>query len=175
VRRFLALAVALGLIYAVALAVPSTYTWVSIAGTATVGGNYNMVMDSTDTAYVDTFNSDTVDVTEGMHMNIGLWYTDATLSDSCNDSLVVIVQTWTSFNDLAKKLIFTDTFFDSNAIATPLPLVTYNFKTDTMVYNKLWFTTIAKDSCITTRTTPDTNVIKMKYQVLQRPYGSDIW
>ena len=152
----------------VAIAATTTYNVARVAGSATVSGqNAYIVWDSTDTALIDTIYSDTIEVLESKAVNIALEYTDGVLSDSCNDSMVVIVNTYTWFPGAPKKLLYTDTFFDTNAVTTPLALKTHNFKSDTMLYQYLYFETITKDSVIMGAGI-DTITLKMRYHVLQR-------
>ena len=75
------------------------------------GGNYYVVVDSSDTLETDTLYSDTVEIDTGANWaNIVLAVTGFSVCDSCNDSVLVIVKTRTSFEGITGRTIYTDTF-----------------------------------------------------------------
>lgn len=137
-------------------------------GSSTIAGGYiYQVVDSTDTVQVDTFASDTVAIDTGTNwMNYGYEVVAATKCDSCNDSVLIIVQAYTSYGlTTAKRLIDTDTF--STNPLTAGDTIWNNYYMDTMVCNYLWFTTIIKDSVILGNGY-DTSSYTLRYSVLQR-------
>ena len=147
----------------------TVYDEVRMDGTnAVLGGNaFYVICDSSDTAVADTQWSDTVDVLEARYVNVVLKYTDAVLADSANDSLLVIVHTLTAAHNAPERTIYTDTFFDTNAVTTPLALKYHAFRADTMLYDKLYFRTIVKDSFILGAGV-DTTTVRVKAHVIQR-------
>jgi hypothetical protein len=153
-----------------------TNTVVRVAGTSTVAGNNcYIVHDSTTKAEVDTFSSDTVDVLEASKVILGYYYGDYTFADSANDSTVIIVLAYTAWpysGRTGERLIFTDTIFDTNAIATIAGTLTdfHYFDADTVLGTKLYFKTIVQDSFTGTWTGlgTDTSTLNMNFHVTQR-------
>jgi len=143
------------------------YEVARVAGSSTTAsGAALLICDSTDTFQVDTFMSDTVSVLEDAVVNIGIESIDVTEADSANDSVVIIVQTLTAFTGASAHVIYTDTFINHNA-ATDDSVLYHHFKSDTLLWNDLYFRTIVKDSFILGEGI-DTTQVRVRMHVVQR-------
>lgn len=159
---------------AVVIGATAEYQTLRVAGTSTITGDiYYMVVESKDSNAIDTVMSDTIDILQDKYLNVGIEYVDATLADSANDSLIVIVHTMTNFDGADGHVLYTDTFHDTNGITTLAGTVTrHNLRTDTLGYNNLYFRAIFKDSVVLGAGEDDqTTSVAMRYHVVQRPYG----
>lgn len=156
---------------AVGYAAVATYHQLRLEGASTPsGGTYIWQSDHTDSFYVDTFVSDTLDVSQAAQVATLAELTTFTECDSCNDSIILIVQTLTAFNGSAAHIIHTDTF-GTDGTLTDGEELQWHFASDTLLYNKLWFRTIMSDSVVTDAdSTCDSTFIDLKYHVVQRPY-----
>jgi hypothetical protein len=139
------------------------------AGSVTISGtNIYQICDSTDTFQVDTFKSDTIVIdTSTTWVNYCFEYLSEAQADSANDSINIIVLTYTSYNLGMKRLVDTDTFGLSATGPAVGDTIWSNLHVDTLVLTRLWFETIMMDSFIMGAGI-DTNVIGLRYQVLQK-------
>jgi len=157
-----------------ALTHTSKYAAVRPAGTSTLAGTqFYLICDSSDTFQVDTFYSDTVTIDSlTKWINYGFGAAAAPIrADSANDSIVVIVQTYTSYlSGVAKRLIDADTFPLAPGTVDTIALgdsIWSNLNSDTMILYSLWFETIVKDSFIMGAGI-DTTTLSFYFEVLQR-------
>ena len=145
------------------------YANVRPGGTATISyTDLYQTCDSTDTFQVDTFKSDTVIIdTSTTWVNYGFEYLSEAQADSANDSIELIVLTYTSYDLGTKRLVDTDTFGLKAAGPAVGDTIWSHIHVDTLVLTRIWFETIMSDSFISTGAN-DTNIIGLRYQVLQK-------
>ena len=121
------------------------------------------------TLAVDTVYSDTIDI-KG-YSQLGIWYNlgNATVCDSCNDSIKIIVQTLIrgSYGNGWYKLK-TDTVGLNNIDSAGDTSKVRYIDIDTFPAMSLTFRTIIKDSVILTDTATSTSLIPLWYEVLGR-------
>lgn len=166
----IALVVVLGMAVFVAAA-QTTYDLAKVGGSATTGtGSYVWWTDHTDSIAVETLLSETLTVTEDEYVNIMGDMVTWAVCDSClesPDSQSVVVQTFTAFNGRGQHIIFTDTFTSISAG----DYFEHNFRSDTSLWNQIWFRTILKDSiAMDGDSTADSTQINLLFHVLERPY-----
>jgi hypothetical protein len=169
VKRFILLFIIALPLLAWATVYTGDYANVRPGGTATVSyTNLIQVCTLIDTFQVDTFKSDTVVIdTSTSWVNYGFEYLSEAQADSANDSINIIILTYTSYDLGTKRLVDTDTFGLKAAGPAVGDTIWSNLHVDTLVLTRIWFETIMMDSFISTGV-KDSNIIGLRYQVLQK-------
>lgn len=150
----------------------ATYNTLRLEGTSTPSsGSYLWISDHTDSFHTDTFTSDTLDVLQDEYVNVGAQLVTYTECDSCNDSIILIWQLLSSFNGTDPYVVHTDTF-GTNGTLTDGEVLRWHFRSDTLLYNRLWNRIIVKDSITSDAdSTADSTFINLIYHVVRRPYN----
>lgn len=146
------------------------HTQVRPSGVNMVNGGLVYTIDSSATRqFIDTLSSDTVGLDLSLKsLSLAYELTGFTFCDSCNDSVILITQAITSMNGHAPRIIFTDTFGTDGALDST-EIVRKNFYADTLLYNKLYFRTIIKDTVLEFSADEDqTTTIRAMYHVWER-------
>jgi hypothetical protein len=173
-KTFVALIVSIGLFALAFAALPVKVNVCRLAGSSTPSGGfaYFNKVDSTDSFEVDTLFSDTVNVDTTVRAVIQYYLDTIIRGTGCNDSLLLIINTFTKTNSGSlSRLLFSDTL-GGNTIVKDTNF--RHFASDTLLYDKVYFRIILKDSAIVTTNSAaggkklDTNYLRGNIEVIQR-------
>lgn len=166
-KKFVLLLVLAVIVYSVQAI---TYDYVRPAGTVTPNtGLFRIAMDSLDTFYVDTIYSDTIALDTSKYLYYNLNLDGFTIPDSANDSVIILVTGWGTYNGRMSTQIMSDSLsIDGDLDSTTTIIGT--IKIDTLGFNKFYFRTIVSDSFIYGLSADehvDTLDLYLRYQTLQ--------
>lgn len=149
--------------------------YVRPAGSDQVALGHSISLDSSDSFVIDTIWSDSVlvDPTKEYFL-VGLIRGHVTLCDSCNDSMIVKVVTYSGMVDAGYSKVIDsfsfarDTTRDTaNRVFYISPATAAARVADSTVWQKVWWATVISDS-VKTNKGAKTNIIPLEYYVLQR-------
>ena len=150
-----------------ALALQHDYLRVDGADTP-ITGEYVVVCDSTDSFYVDTVYSDTVNIESYTYLHYFIGLTGYNLADSSNDSVLIFVSGYGLSEGRFPTLMFTDTINNGTGGALDSSTVQVGVeRVDSTAYNSMYLRTIIQDSFVRGNTGNDTNKFRFLYQVSQ--------
>lgn len=165
--------IALGLVAVAVLgmtALSASFQKLRVSGASTPNtGAFYFVCDSSDTFQVDTAYSDTVAIGDYKWLYYNLHMTGYTLADSANDSVLVIIKGYGTYDGSMSTVILTDTIPTTLGTLDSTAVISGTIKIDSLGFNKLYFETVFKDSFIMGAGV-DTTTIRLKYNVLQSEY-----
>lgn len=130
-------------------------------------GHYYLVCDSSDTFQIDTFYSDTIEFDEYKYLHYKLQLTGYSLSDSANDSVVIVVKGIGTIGGQYPITVITDTIPTTLGTLDSTATISGIVKCDTLAFNRLHFETVVKDSFIMGAGV-DTSTLKLRYGIIKQ-------